>query len=113
MSWTPAAVAVALAAAAVLLPTPGEAADPVVKGAFRGASKAVHFDVSPPLRSIPARPAGLPRDAEEESERNSGLERAPGIQQQDGARQDKVMGAPPPAPVVSFDTVNGIGSNPP
>jgi hypothetical protein len=113
MSWTPAAVTAAIAAAAVLLPAPGEAADPVVKGTFRGASKAVQFDISPPLRSIPARPAGLKRDAEEESEGDSGLEQAPGIQHPDGARQDKVLGAPPPAPIVSFDTVNGLGSNPP
>lgn len=109
MTWSPAIAAAAVLAIAV----PAGAADPVVKGTFRGASKAVQFDISPPLRSIPARPAGLPRDAEEESERNSGLEGAPGIQHADGARQAKVLGAPPPSPVVSFDTVNGIGSNPP
>jgi hypothetical protein len=109
MTWSPAIVA----AAALAFAVPAGAADPVVKGTFRGASKAVRFDISPPLRSIPARPAGLPRDAEEESERNSGLEQAPGIQHPDGARQAKVLGAPPPAPVVSFDTVNGLGSNPP
>ena len=110
MNWSP---AIAAAAAFAIAATPTEAADPVVKGTFRGASKAVQFDISPPLRSIAARPAGLQRDAEEESEGDSGLERAPGIQHADGARQSKVMGAPPPAPVVNFDTVNGLGSNPP
>jgi hypothetical protein len=112
MSWTPAAVTVAVAAA-VFLPAPGEAADPVVKGTFRGASKAVQFDISPPLRSIPARPVNLKRDAEEESEGASGLEGPLGIQHADGARQSKLMGAPPPAPLAGFDTVNGIGPNPP
>jgi hypothetical protein len=110
LSWSP-----AIAAAALLLPAAsGQAADPAVKGAYRGVVKAVHFDISPPLRSIKQLPMTVEDDEhEDERERPSGLEGAFGVQTPDGALQSKVGAGEIPSPSAGFDTVNGLGPNPP
>jgi hypothetical protein len=110
MNWSPAIAAAAAFAAAV----PAGAADPAVKGTFRGVVKAVHFDISPPMRSIPQLPMTVEDDEhEDERERPSGLEGAFGVQTPDGALQSKLGAGEIPAPDVSFNTVNGLGPNPP
>jgi hypothetical protein len=114
MSW---GRSVAVGGAVALLSSiagPADAADPVVKGTFRGAVKAVHFDISPPLRSIPQSAVTIEDDEhEDERERPSGLEGAFGPQTPDGALQSKLGTGEIPTPTVSFDTVGGLGPNPP
>lgn len=83
---------------------------PTVRGIYRGESKAVRFDVSPPLRSMRVIP---PRTSEERDfdERPSGLEGPLGPQDRDPIVQRKVGVGPIPPPILSFNgqaNVNGV-----
>src|SRR5262245_13357741 len=81
-----------------------------VKVIYRGESKAVRFDVSPPLRSMPVIP---PKESEERDfdERNSGLEGPLGPQDVDRIVQRRAGTNAMPAPILSFNgqaNVNGV-----
>jgi hypothetical protein len=89
-----------------------KAPDPPVKGIFRGVVTAVKFDISPPLRSFQPEPIVIKEKADER-DRPSGLEGPLGPQQPDGAVQSRVGGGEIPAPDQSFNTINGLGPNPP
>jgi hypothetical protein len=82
---------------------------------FRGVSKAVHFDVSPPLRLIPPVVMAEPEedDRDEFEERPSGLEGPLGPQDVDPLVQSHVGALNIPAPGVMFDAFSGTGSTPP
>ncbi len=85
----------------------------VPSGVFRGASVAVHFDVSPPLRSITPLEAN-PNGFTEIPERPTGLEGALGPQDADAALQTSYGPSLIPAPIVSFNgPPNASGVSPP
>jgi len=71
------------------------------EGIYLGWSKAVQFDVSPPLRSIAPAPIGPP--PANLVEPDSGLIFAPGPQVADPVVQIEGLAADIPAPVISFD----------
>jgi hypothetical protein len=82
-------------------------------GIFRGALKAVKFDISPPLRSIP--PVPYVRDeGHEDNDRPSGLEGPLGPQDVDRSVQTRVGPGEIPGPSVNFDGFSNVaGFTPP
>jgi len=76
-------------------------ADEPTAAIYRGWSKAVQFDVSPPLRSIPPAPIGPP--PANLFEPDSGLIFPPGPQVADPVVQTDARTTDMPSPVVSFD----------
>src|SRR6187401_2592330 len=84
------------------------------KAVFLGAFKAVKFDVSPPLRSIP--PVELPQRLEDDRNDDppSPREGPLGPQDVDPRVQTRVgTGGEIPPPNVSFDGFSGTGPTPP
>ena len=90
-----------------------QASNPPVKGVFRGVITAVKFDISAPLRSLPVEPPLIKEEEEDQRDRPSGLEGPFGVQTPDGAAQSRVGAGEIPSPNQSFDTINGLGPNPP
>jgi hypothetical protein len=75
---------------------------------FLGTPPAVHFDISPPLRSFAAR-AQPPEPREEEErdeERKTGLEAPLGPQDADARVQSEIGGGEIPSPSTSYDAIS-------
>jgi hypothetical protein len=86
---------------------------PPTRGVYRGVSKAVRFDISPPLRDIVPQPLSTIEKDGPRREGASGLEGPLGPQQPDGAVQSRLPeGVVIPAPSVTFDTFTGTARPP-
>jgi len=93
------------------LALPASAADgPTSVATFRGASPAIQFDISPPLRSVV--PLQAPADAvlREVPERGTGLEGRYGPQDRDAAVQTQIGSREIPAVGVSFNGPPNLSS---
>jgi hypothetical protein len=75
---------------------------------FRGAVKAVKFDISPPLRSIPPVPRRTAPERDADSDRPSGREGPLGPQGVDTVVQTRVGSGEIPGPNVSFDGFSNL-----
>jgi hypothetical protein len=87
------------------------AADDGSQAVYRGVTRAVRSDVSPPLRSMKPLPARPERDRDEFEERRSGVEGRVGPQDTDQAVQAQVGPQFIPGPIISFNgqsNVNGV-----
>ena len=108
----------ALAGAGTLAAAEGpqdQAAGQQPHGIFRGAVKAVQFDVSPPLRLMKPVPPRAYEEREADNDRPSGLEGAMGPQTPDTIVQTRVGRGEIPGPGLSFDGWTNLcgGCSPP
>jgi hypothetical protein len=117
LAWVPAGAPASSLAAAPTGSAPGSGASSLPGSAiYRGVSTAVHFDVSPPLRSMrPAAAAPGPEREVPEGGRSNGVAGAPSSRPAvDPFLQLKLGPFAMPTPLVSFDGINNIsGVSPP